>query len=128
MDEPSSKEARITVKDLIKKEYILCTVDIALAECLNVIWKHTNLIKDIKPEEAKLAVKDLAELYDRLTIISTKELEESAIEIAIQQNVSIYDALYVAAAQKTNATLYTADQKLCINTNKIMKYKILKSK
>jgi predicted nucleic acid-binding protein len=103
-------------------------VDIALAECLNVIWKHTNLIKDINPQEAASAVKDLIELYDRLTIIPTIELRELALEIAISLNITVYDSLYIAAAQKNNATLYTADQKLCANAKKTAKLKLIKSK
>ena len=118
LNESDSTEARAEVSGFLRKGYSLCTVDIALAECLNVIWKHTNLLKDLKPEEASLAVEDLKKLYDELAITSTRELKDEAMHIAISQNITVYDALFIAAAQKINATLYTADKKLCAKTDK----------
>ena len=99
-------------------------MDIALAECLNVIWKHTNLLKDLKQEEASLAIEDLTKLYDDLTITPTREIKDQAMHIAISQNIPVYDALFIAAAQKINATLYTADKKLCEKTDKLIKSKL----
>ena len=125
MNEPDSKEARNEVTNFLKKGYTLCTVDIGLAECLNVIWKHTNLLKDLKPEEARLALEDLTKLCDGLTITSTRELKDEAMHIAITQNITAYDALFIATAQKANATLFTADKKLCAKTDKTIKIKLL---
>ena len=98
-------------------------MDIALAECLNVIWKHTNLFKDLDPKEASLAIEDLTKLYDDLSITPTRELKDQAMHIAITQNITVYDALFIAAAQKINATLYTADKKLCAKTDQTHKIK-----
>jgi predicted nucleic acid-binding protein len=102
-------------------------VDIALAEGLNVIWKHANLLKDIDSKETNVAVEDLTKLYDGLAITSTREIKEQTMQIAITQNITIYDALYIATAQKLNATLYTADQKLYSTANKTTKAKLLKN-
>ena len=99
-------------------------MDIALAECLNVIWKHTNLLKDLKQEEAIYAIEDLTKLYDDLAITPTREIKDQAMHIAISQNITVYDALFIAAAQKINATLYTADKKLCEKTDKLIKSKL----
>ena len=125
LNEPDSKEARNEVTDFLKKGYTLCTVDIALVESLNVIWKHTNLLKDLTPEEANLALEDLTKLYDGLTITTARELKDEVMQIAISQNIIVYDALFIAAAQKMNATLYTADKKLCAKTDKHIKSKLL---
>ena len=125
LNESDSKEARTEVSDFLKKGYTLCTVDIALAECLNVIWKHSNLLKDLEPEEASLVAEDLTKLYDGLSITPTRELKDEAMQIAISQNITVYDALFIAATQKTNATLYTADKKLCSKTDKLIKSKLL---
>ena len=125
LNESDSKEARIEVSDFLKKGYTLCTVDIALAECLNVIWKHSNLLKDLEPKEASLAAEDLTKLYDGLSITSTRELKDEAMQIAISLNITVYDALFIAAAQKINATLYTADKKLFSKTSNLIKSKLL---
>jgi predicted nucleic acid-binding protein len=99
-------------------------VDIALVECLNVIWKHTNLLKDLEPKEASLTIEDLIKLYDDLSITTTRELKDQAMHIAISQNITVYDALFIAAAQKLNATLFTADKKLCAKTDKLIKSRL----
>ena len=100
-------------------------MDIALVECLNVIWKHTNLLKDLEPQEATSAVEDLTKLYDDLSVTLTRELKDEAMQIAISLNITVYDALFIAAAQKINATLYTADKKLFSKTSNLIKSKLL---
>lgn len=112
---------------MLKKGYALHTVDLALAECLNVIRKHISIIKDLKTEEANAAVEDLAKIYDGLKVIVGREIAAEAMHVALAQNISVYDALYIAAAQKINGTLYTADQKLCASAHKSVNTKLLKS-
>ncbi len=124
LNESDSTEVRSEVTNFLKKGYGLCSVDIALAECLNVIWKHINLLKDLEPKEAGLAIEDLIKLYDDLAITPTRELKDEAMHVAISQNITVYDALFIAAAQKVNATLYTADKELCEKTNKLIKLKL----
>jgi predicted nucleic acid-binding protein len=92
-------------------------VDIALAESLNALWKHVKLHKDLEEEAVKFAAKDLKEIYDRLNVITTKELCSEALELALTWNITVYDSIYIAVAGKLKATLYTADQKL-YNTSK----------
>jgi predicted nucleic acid-binding protein len=99
-------------------------VDIALSECLNVIWKHTNLLKDLEPQEANLSIEDLTKLYDDLANISTRKIGDQAMQIAISQKITVYDALFIAAAQKLNATLYTADKRLCAKANQFVKTRL----
>jgi predicted nucleic acid-binding protein len=101
-------------------------VDIALAESLNAIWKHTNLHKDLKPENIKPIMQDLLRIHDKLSIITTREIAQSAMNIASTQEITAYDAIYIAAAQKLNATLCTADQKLHKTAQKTTKTKLLK--
>jgi predicted nucleic acid-binding protein len=128
MNEPGSKEARANVSDSLKKGYTLHTVDLALAESLNAMWKHVNVLKDLKAEEAEPAIKDLTRIYDSLEIITVRSITEETTQIALTHNITVYDALYIAAAQKLKGTLYTADQKLCTTANKITSSKLLKPK
>jgi predicted nucleic acid-binding protein len=89
MNEAGSKEARATVANILKKGYTLYTVDLALAEGLNVIWKHAAVLKDLKTEEANPAVEDLARIYDRLGIVATREITAEAMQVALAQNISV---------------------------------------
>jgi predicted nucleic acid-binding protein len=99
-----------------------------LAEGLNAIWKHTNILKDLKAEEAKPSVEDLTRIYNGLIIVATREIASMAILIALTQNINVYDSLYIAAAQKKKGTLYTADQKLHEAANRITNTKLLSTK
>ncbi len=128
MNEAGSKEARATVASALKKGHTLYTVDLALAEGLNVIWKHAGILKDLKMEEANPAVEDLTKIYDGLNIIAAREITAEAMQVALTCKITVYDALYIAAAQKINGTLYTADQKLCNTANGIINTKLPKLK
>ena len=72
-------------------------MDIALAESLNAISKHANIHKDLTREEAKAAINDLTKIYDALQITTRRELSQNTTEIALTQNITIYDSLYLAA-------------------------------
>ena len=124
--ETDSKQARKSVTNFLKTGYSLYTVDIALAESLNAIWKHTKIHKDLKTEDTNPTIQDLTTIYDKLNILTTRELAEETANIALTQNITIYDSLYIAATRKLKATLYTADQKLHNTAKKITDSKLLK--
>ena len=112
MDESGSKEARKTVKNLLKEGFSLYTVDIALAESLNAVWKHVIIHGNLKMEEAESAIRDLTRIYDAIGVLATRELTREAVEIALTENITVYDSVYIAAAKKLKATMITADRKL----------------
>lgn len=118
--EPGSRKAKTTVKDYLKDGYSLYTVDIALAESLNAIWKHVKIHKDLEADEAESVIKDLTRIYDSMNVLTTRVLSKEAAEIALAKDITIYDSLYIAAARKLKATLYTADKKLQNASNKII--------
>jgi predicted nucleic acid-binding protein len=126
LNEANSKEARRAVSTYLEKDYALHTVDIALAESLNAVWKHTRIVKDLKSEEAKKTARDLIKICDKLDKLTTLELAEEATNIALTEDITIYDALYIAATQKLNATFFTADQRLHNITGKVASSKLLK--
>jgi predicted nucleic acid-binding protein len=124
LNEPDSKHARSGIKTAVKKGAVLCTADLALTECLNVIWKHVNLLHDI--DDPTAVVEDLLAIYDHLTIIPVRAIAEETINIAAAKNISVYDAAYIALTQKLAGTLYTADKKLAATANTITTTKLLK--
>ena len=112
INEPGSKEAAAEITNALKKGHKLYTVDLALAEGLSALWKHSNVLRDLKEEDANAAAEDLTKIHDKLNIVTTRENTPEAMQIALTQDITVYDALYIAAAQKTNGALFTADQKL----------------
>lgn len=126
LNEANSKEARRTVNTYLQKDYALHTVDIALAESLNAVWKHTKIVKDLKSEEVKKTAHDLIKICDKLGKLTTQGLAEEATNISLTQDITIYDALYIAATQKLSASFFTADQKLHTIAGKITNSKLLK--
>lgn len=117
--EKGSDKARVSIRKFLGEGYDLYTVDIALSEGLNAIWKHVKVHKDLNPEHARAAVTDLVEIYGKLRVLATRELCEEALERALASDVTVYDALYMAAAEKLRGQLYTADQKLYDEARKI---------
>ena len=127
LNEVGSKEARASVADALKKGYALHTVDLALAESLNAIWKHANALKDLNMKEAMPAAEDLTRVYDGLNIVTAREIAAEAVRIALAQSITVYDSLYIAAAQKLKGILYTADWKFCVTAKKITNARMLKT-
>ena len=124
--ESGSKEARTSITNFLRKGFSLYTVDIALAESLSAIWKHVKLHRDLKAEDALSAVQDLTKIYDKLNILTVRELSEETVEIALTHNMTIYDSVYIAAARRIGATLYTVDQKLHNSSKRVTVSKLLK--
>jgi len=112
LSESDSEEARESIIGHLEGGYPVHVVDLALSESLNAIWKHARLLKDLGPEEALQAVKDLIRIWDMLGVLTTERFAEEGMSIALAQGITVYDAIYVAAARVLNATLFTADQAL----------------
>ncbi len=110
--EPGSDAARARAGDLLRAGEELCTVDLALAESLNAIWKHVRIHGDLTPDDGGSAIKDLILLCRKLTVLSTPDLSQEAFELALGENLSAYDSLHIAGAKAIGATLWTADGKL----------------
>lgn len=68
----------------------------------------------------------MVKIYDKLSIVTTRELYQESADIALTQNMTFYDALYIAATRKLKATLYTADRKLHNTSKKLTISKLLK--
>jgi predicted nucleic acid-binding protein len=61
---------------------------------------------------ARQALEALSGLRASLTLVPVEALAEQAFEIADASSITIYDALYVAAAGELDCALVTADARL----------------
>ncbi|HSQ48434.1 MAG TPA: type II toxin-antitoxin system VapC family toxin [Candidatus Deferrimicrobiaceae bacterium] len=126
LNEPDSKVARNTVEGFLEKGHLLYTVDNALAECLNVLWKHATLLRDLSVGDTKTAIHYLLLMFNRLNVTKTPDIAEQTMAIAQTLKVPVYDALYIALAEKEKGTLYTTDKKLATIAGTIITVKLLK--
>ncbi len=90
----------------MEKGHLLYTVDNALAECLNVIWKHATLLRDLSVGDTKTAIHYLLLMFNRLNVAKTPDIAEQTMAIAQTLKVPVYDALYIALAEKEKATIF----------------------
>ncbi len=110
-EEPHSKNVRRIVKELSLKAPPL-TVDIALSEALNAVWKHATVHKDLSYNEALGSGRDLKRIYERLNHVSAGEICIEALKYALDRNITIYDSLYVTLARSRGVPLVTCDSQL----------------
>jgi predicted nucleic acid-binding protein len=80
--------------------------DLFYGECANVLWKYVRH-HGYPAENARQDVVDLKALA--LASVSTANLLEAALELAITYDITVYDASYAALAQQLDLPLVTAD-------------------
>jgi predicted nucleic acid-binding protein len=103
-------EALLKRKELFQED--LVTVDVAVYESVNSIWKHQFLIKDLDD-----GVPYVSLLYgfiesDRIRVIHPgEELMRRGYSVAAKYRLSIYDAIFVALALELDLELATFDKR-----------------
>ncbi len=107
--EADSAQAQQLLMDTAIQGGVLVVLDLALVEVTNAIWKQ-NLQNRISLDEA-------TRLLDRLLRIPVqiqpaRDLLVQALDIAATHGRAVYDALFVALAQKTGLQGVTADEPL----------------
>ena len=97
------------ILDSEKDEVELMAPSLIIIESAQVLfkkWSQELLTKD----EAETLFEDIRSLPIRL--FEPAEFIKSALDIAMAQNITVYDALFVSVAQYYSATLITVDNKL----------------
>jgi predicted nucleic acid-binding protein len=82
--------------------------DLLIAECANVFWRRCRQ-GDISAEEATESMADLLTLD--VPLVPATRLVQSALPLALQQQRTVYDALYLALARERHSPLITADER-----------------
>ncbi|MFN8474848.1 MAG: type II toxin-antitoxin system VapC family toxin [Anaerolineae bacterium] len=83
--------------------------DLFFIECTNILWKYVHR-SGYPPETARANLSELNRLS--LRGIPTSELTAQALEIAVAQVITAYDACYVALARDLGIPFITADEVL----------------
>ena len=100
----------------LKAEYVAGNVDLSapsfmVQEVTNSIWKAIKQ-KRITLETAQSALENLDALQINLYCINWMEACEE-LAIATKNDLTVYDAAYLFLAEKMNAQVITADDKMC---------------
>ena len=88
------------------------TLDLAMAEVGNVAWKRVLFFGESR-ERASDALQDCQDfIATACTLIKASDIFIKAFQIAVEDKVSYYDSLFLAAAEREGIPLLTLDQKL----------------
>jgi predicted nucleic acid-binding protein len=88
------------------------TTDLAIAEVANVAWKRiVHAHQD--PEAIRSSLADcIAFIMETCELIPSCDLVEPAFDLACRYRITVYDALFAAAAVRCDSPLVTADAAL----------------
>ena len=107
IDENDSDKAEIIKEQFINEKINIIIPSLLYYEVLNAL-KYSKLFK---LDELNL-VGESIENYGFNAVVIKDEIREKMVEIAINHDISIYDASYIALAEKFNTQLITADEKI----------------
>jgi len=89
-----------------------CTLDLALYESLNALWKEHFLLKKLSHDLLRDYVGLIADLFSVIEVKSVRGLEEKVVENAVKYGVTVYDSSYLTYAAENGLVLVTDDRKL----------------
>jgi len=96
---------------LLEKPY---TLELAMKEVTNAIWRRVTLLRDIGVEKALIILNDLLELKKSLLKVEPQDpYLGQALKIAIESKIPVYDALFIVQAITKQAVLITSDERQC---------------
>jgi len=89
------------------------TLDFAVVEVANALWKHVHLMKRI-PRDRYAALRDAVKplVYSAARVFKAGELLKDALDNAVGLEITVYDSLYVTLALREGCKLATFDEKL----------------
>ncbi len=105
-DEASERAAQVA------RRFRLITLDLAVAEVANVAWKRVIFFDESKELMSIALKRSIDFITGACVVITSRELIESAFEIAMEEKITAYDALFIAASEREKAPLLTADRNL----------------
>lgn len=115
-----------SIVNLIKKGTVKpfsngATINLALYESLNAIWKEYQLLKRLDENTALLFLDVISSIFNVIKLMSIKGVERKIFNLASKENLTVYDASYLYVAMENKFTLVTDDQKLRSKASKYIK-------
>ncbi|MGQ9469579.1 MAG: type II toxin-antitoxin system VapC family toxin [Nitrososphaerales archaeon] len=85
------------------------SLGLSLKEVINALWKKV-LNEEMKTQDAEEILKDLTK-QEVIKILNQNDYMLGAFKIAVENKITIYDALFIELAKSTNNELVTSDSK-----------------
>ncbi|MDA4123209.1 MAG: type II toxin-antitoxin system VapC family toxin [Thaumarchaeota archaeon] len=104
-------EGLLRRKELLEQDTLI-TVDLALHEAVNAVWKHQFLLKDVADGTPYASILyGLVESGRILVIRPGEELMKRGYSLAAKSRRPIYDAIFIALALELTSELATFDKR-----------------
>ncbi|MDK2384140.1 MAG: type II toxin-antitoxin system VapC family toxin [Candidatus Korarchaeota archaeon] len=89
-----------------------CTLDLALYESLNALWKEHSLLKRMSRDLVAEYVDILLGIFEAIEVRTIAGLERRVLENAIRYDLTVYDSSYFTYAIENGLAMVTDDVKL----------------
>jgi predicted nucleic acid-binding protein len=97
----------------VARRYNFAILDLTIYEACNAFWKLCVKHKILNPRDAVELCKLAKNLATRLKVYEFSDIDiEKAVTIAMDNNVTVYDATYIALAQSIRVALATEDSNI----------------
>jgi predicted nucleic acid-binding protein len=83
-------------------------LEMGLVEATNVLWKHVRF-HNLASDNAQKILRNLLSLP--LTLHTVDDYLQDALAIGLENQLAVYDSLYIALAKRLEYSLITADAK-----------------
>ena len=96
-------------EELLRLNDRVIAPDLVITEITNAAWKFVTF-NNVATQAAMAAVREAARAFDEL--VPARELKDRAFAIAVELRHPAYDCFYLALAERRDALLVTADDRL----------------
>lgn len=116
-NEKNTKAANLILNKYLNNEIGIITPEIALFEISNVVKNRIN-----NSNEKNMGTEIIDKIFNLgIIFYINKEILKNAFNIAVDIGESVYDCIFIAAAERFNSKLITDDKKLFLNYSKYQK-------
>lgn len=109
LEEAGTPLAKDLLDRLDRAEVTFHSPDLILAEVGNILWKKVRSAQ-LGAGQAQIAAKALPRYFEQLH--PSEKLIDRALQMALELDHPIYDCLYLACAERLEARVVTADERL----------------
>ena len=90
----------------------LHTVDLVYAELGSVAWKRIRIFQEERGQVMKSLKAALGFVENDCKVISAKDFLPRAVSFGLENEIAVYDSLFLYAARKLKTKLLSTDEKL----------------